>query len=147
MTLQFQTYGIVGGSPLPEMAADLNYISNLIAPNVFTTPYLQTGSLDGTSGFVTAISLTGRFSFSALQILNNLSEVFDIRLTIDGDLKWDSSHNFLDETNILGAIGVAINNATMSYTEPYLVKETLLLEVQSATDTAFNFNFVARPIL
>ena len=58
---------------LPKLAPDLDYITSLVNPDNFTTPTARTASLDGTSGFVVAISESGKYAFSALQIVNNLA--------------------------------------------------------------------------
>jgi len=136
-----------GGGGFPQLAPDLNYIANIENSGSFATPYLQTAPVNAAAGLVTAISLSGKYIFSALQIFNAVNESYTIKLTIDGDVKWNSSKVLANQVNLLGAINSVINTQAVASLEPYEVKSTLLLEVQSTTDTTVVFNYVARSIL
>lgn len=135
-----------GGGTL-KFAPDLTYVSNLSNSAEFLSSYLQTGDINGSAGLVTAISLLGKFSFSALQIINNAVESYTLKLTVDGVVIWNSSKTLGLRQNLIGAIAGAANSNAIAYTETYICETSLLLEVQSTTDTAVKFNYIARPIL
>lgn len=130
-----------------SLAPDLNYISDgaTIGPADGISFARTTGLVDGTSGLVTAITLTGKFLFSALRIRDNISESYTIKLTVDGEVKWNSAVNLGVSANILGGISGALQ--TGMSTEPFTVKSSLLLETSSTTDNNYRFDYIARPIL
>jgi hypothetical protein len=138
-----------GGGGFPQLAPDLNYISDIAnSSGSFQSPYRQTGAVDGTGGLVTAISLSGKFIFSALQLLGATGTgTYTIKLTIDGQIKWNSSKVFANNINLLGAIAQTPNSFGVANGDPYEVKASLLLEVQTSADTSVVFNYIARPIL
>ena len=143
MTIKLSSFG--GGGL--KLAPDLNYIANLTDTNTDISPFLQTGNIDGTSGFATAISLAGKFSFSALQIENNITESYTLKLTVDGNEIWNSSNTLGANANIIGAIADSNSSTSIAYAEPFICNTSLLLEVTSTTDASFRFNYIARPIL
>lgn len=143
-----RTFGIAGEiviSSGTSLAPDTNYIANLTVPGDEISTYLITGNLDGTSGLVTAISLSGKFALYSLQIDNNLSEAYTLKLTVDGIVIWNSSKTLPIRSSILGSISVSIDK--LGYESPITCKSSILLEVSSASDASFRFNYLARPLI
>lgn len=143
MTIRLST--IAGGGAI-KLAPDLNYISEVISfGGSSATPYRQTGDINGTAGLATALSLTGKFALSGLSITLNINEVYRIKLTIDGEVKWDSSNTLDINANILG--NIAPSSTVNAAYFPIQCQSSILLETESTTDTAYRFNYDARPIV
>lgn len=124
---------------LPELAA-----SNFTNRSSSSATYDRVTSIDGSSGLVTALSLTGRFSVSYLSFVNVTNEAVTVKLTIDGSTVFNGSQTV--SANVFAVIGGDASGA-LPTDSSYLVRTSLLLEISTATDTDVILNYTARPIL
>ena len=132
-----QSIPYAAGGGLPELAVDLTYPSSLLANN----PYSQVFPIDASSGLTTALSLSGKYAVSHLDFRNMTSESNNYKLTVDGEVKIDDTFVSGTSQSIVG------NNSTTLYDGVVIeCKKTLLLQIQTATDTSILLNFVARAI-
>ena len=125
---------------VPQLAPDLTYPS---AKDNVSNSKVITG-IDGSSGLVTALSLSGRWAISTLVIANQLNEDITIKLTVDNVIIWNAIlDNSAGNNYLLG------NTATAGlYTDTSIqCNDSFLLEVQTTTDTDISLIYVARPIL
>lgn len=133
--------GRVGG--LPRLAPDLNIIADRATAASGASLFRQTGDIDGTSGLTVGLSLTGKFELSSLMIKDNVAENYTLKLTVDGVVIWNASNTLPSNTNLIGIVGrIGVGSA-----DPFVCDQSVLLEVESTTDTAFKFGYVVRPIL
>jgi len=128
----------VGGGSFFKLAVDLDYPSSLLTTN----SYSQVFPIDASGGLTTALSLTGKFAVSHLDFRNMIAESNTYKLTIDGVVVMNDTFSSSTSQSIVGS------NNTTSYDPIVIVCESsLLLEIQTATDTSILLNYVARPIL
>jgi hypothetical protein len=139
MTINTSNFGDGG---LPRLAPDLTFPSaknsDLIAKEV-------TG-INGSAGMVTALSLTGKFVISRLNFSSVLAETVTIKLTIDSVVIWDAS--FTASTTgiaLIGGVATSVSNPPLDF--PIQCNLSLLLEIQTTTDTNVTLSYIARPIL
>lgn len=132
---------VVGGaSGLPQLAPDLTYPSTLSGSSGFVT----VAGIDGSSGLTTALSLSGKFAIDLLYFAGLALESMTFKLTVDGVVIWNSS--FSVSGTSLSLFG-AFNSAANSTTSSMQCKNSLLLEIQTTSDTSVTLRYVARPIL
>lgn len=131
-----------GGTVLPELAPDLNFVSSRI-----TSAFLfkEITGINAVGALTTALSLTGKFSISYLAFSGVVAnDVSRVKLTVDGEIKWDSTLT----TNIVGTVSLVGGVAgTVTTPENYMCNDSLLLEVQTITDTDISVRYLVRPIL
>jgi hypothetical protein len=128
-----------GGSALPKLAPDLTWPddSGTAGSIVSLNGVNVQGSLQ------TALLAEGTFSFDYLRISANTIELTTVKLTIDGEVIWNSvdftpgSQIFLYNADGTGALAGEGGK---------LVEETFLLEMETLTDTSININYILRPI-
>ena len=138
MSREFGICGSGGGSSQIQLAPDLTYPSSLLANN----PYSQIFPIDASSGLTTALSLSGKFAVSHLDFRNMTSESNNYKLTIDGDVVMDDTFVSGTSQSIVG------NNADTLYDNIVILCETsLVLQIETASDTSILLNYVAREIL
>ena len=130
------------GGGLPQLAPDLNFISN----NVASTVVYQNLLINPAGALTTALSLTGKFAIAALAFSSVLAENVTIVLTIDDVV--------IINDNFTSGISVSLLNATNGTPSgdsndvgAILCNSSLLLQIQTATDTSVVLNYIARPIL
>ena len=121
------------------LAPDLSWPSRATSAGIeVITGLNMQGSLQ------TALSLTGKHALSFLYLTNLTAETCTIKLTIDGVVIWNSTFTTGTTLPLLGNINgyTAGNNDLIVQ-----VNNSLLLEIQTASDTSIDLAFIARPIL
>lgn len=132
---------LVGGGGLPQLAPDLNYPANKIAVD---QTIIQIAGIDGSSGLVTALSLTGKYYINFLRYSGITNESMTHKLTVDGVVIWnDSAVSGGSSLTLLGSTAIT----TQAPSETIQCNTSFLLEVSTATDTSINLSYLARPIL
>lgn len=128
-----------GGTVLPELAPDLNFVSSLVTT---TAPYKQI-TVNAVGSLTPALSLTGKFAlpFIGLSNLTN-NDLSRVKLTIDGEVKIDDTLT----ANVNAALIIGSQSSSIQ-SETYMCNESLLLEVQTITDTDISVRYLVRPIL
>ena len=122
------------------LAQDLNYISNKLNA---TSNYTRITGIDPSSGYTTALSLSGKFlvSFIRLSTLSSTG-LIEIKLTVDGELKWDSSISSTSSSlSILG------DTSSGNPSEEIRCKSSFILEVMKTDENDISLDYLARPIL
>ena len=129
--------GLGGSGGLPKLAPDLTWPTDVVANQGY-----KSLSLTLTAGaYNTALSLTGKFSVGVINFTSLISEQVDIRLTVDGVVIWNGGQVIPSiEFTLLGDRSVA-------FTQNISCNSSLLLEIQTATDTVCTLIHDARPIL
>lgn len=131
---------IAGSSSIPELAPDLNFVSSLTN----TRPFKTITGINAIGALTTALSLTGKFAISYLNLAGLTSnDISRIKLTIDGEVKWDSTLTVNSSTMTL------ISSLTGGYvlSENYMCNNSLLLQIQTIADNNISLEYLARPIL
>jgi hypothetical protein len=126
---------------LPQLAPDLTYPGDRNNLNFQTVETIS--GINGSAGLVTALLLTEKSAFSYLAFTGTSAESMTVKLTIDGVVIWNST--FLATSSSQMLLGYARQG--QGAPEMYSCKETLLLEVQTASDTSISLDYLARPIL
>ena len=130
--------GLGGSGGLPKLAPDLTWptdISSSLACKLLILTLTP-------ATYNTALSLTGKFSVGLLSFQGLLNEQVDIRLTIDGVIIWNGG-----QVINTGSFRLLGNETGASYRERISCDSSLLLEIQTATDTSCTLFHDARPIL
>lgn len=142
MTIKTSLLG--GSSGIPTLAPDLTWPNSKLISN---TGYKQIAGIDATAGLTTALSLTGKFLISGLLFDDMISEAYTVKMTVDGVVIWNDSIASVTSTALV-LYGAASNSFTNSTNEPgFICNTSLLLEIQSTTDTSVTLQYIARPIL
>lgn len=132
-----QVIGSSSGS-IPRLAPDLTYPSSTSSPGVV---YKQITGIDASSGLTTALSLSGgKFYVGYLSFQDLTAENITIKLTVDGEVKWNDTYTSSTLETIFG-------NISTNVSELQGCEDSFLLEVQTATDTDITLVYHARPIL
>lgn len=136
---------VVGGGSGFKLSPDLNYISNNISSS---QPVREVTAINGSAGFVTALSLTGKFAVPYLRFGNTVAESMSVRLTIDGTIIINDT--FTSTTSGISILGG--DSGTFGSIDFYegitpVCAQSLLLEIQTTTDTSVDLNYIARPIV
>ncbi len=133
---------ISGSGGLPRLAPDLTYPASKIGSGNFK----KITGIDASSGLTTALSLTGNFAVSYLAFHRQTAESNRYKLTVDGVVIWDDTKVastgvdvFLGNVNVSGTL----------YSSDTVIecKNSLLLEVHTATDTDIELYYLARAIV
>lgn len=127
-----------GTSVLPRLAPDLSFPSGSLSGAAFYRVIL-----DPSGGLTTALSLTGKFSVSFLEFANLTAEAITIQLTIDGTVIWNDTFTTSSKVILLGAR----EGSGGGTPQEIQCNSSLLLEIQTATDTSVVLSYLARPIL
>lgn len=136
MTILLSSLG--GGGGLPQLAPDLSFPANINANDGAIT----VTNIDGSSGLTTALSLSGKWSIGLLRFQSLTSESITIKLTVDGVVIWNTA--LTPPSSNLVLLG---NTSTSSTREFFQCESSLLLEIQTTTDSNCQLAYVARPIL
>jgi len=132
-----------GGGGLPQLAPDLTYPLDKASP---TNVHTNITGIDATGGLTTALSLTGKFVISRLHITGTTTENITIKLTIDGIVIWNTTVAiFTSGISLLGGAGSSAASPNIDF--PVQIDSSLLLEVQTITDTDITLGYLARPII
>lgn len=127
-------------SGMQKLAPDLTRLSQQAGAN---DPYITITGINASAGLTTALSLSGRFSLSWLEFTNMTAENNTYKLTIDDVVIFNDTFSSPTSLMLIGA--TSASNQIVD--GPYLVEKSLLLEVQTATDTSIDLNYLARPIV
>lgn len=123
---------------LPKLAPDLNYVADKA---IGTATYTIVTGIDGSSGFVPALSLIGSFSIEMLEFTSVTTLDTTVRLTVDGVEIWNS----------LAGAGTSLNlisdTVTVQASGTYMCEESFLLEVATVLDNNITLNYRVVPIL
>lgn len=131
---------IGGGGAGFKLAPDLNYLSS--GGNIKTI-----NGIDGSLGFTTALSLSGKFAVPHLKFEGTSSEQVSVRLTIDGAIIIDDTFN--TDANGISIFGGALGSGVTADLNALIpvVETHLLLEISTTTDSDVRLVYNARPII
>lgn len=125
---------------LINLAPDLTRLGTQAAGQAFVSVL----GIDTTGSPTNILTLAGHFSVSLLRLSNLTAENITVTLTVDGEIKFNETFT----ANTTGVIVYGNAAASNSYAaESFEVKASLTLDVEMATDTAINFDYLARPII
>ena len=127
----------INGGGLPKLAPDLTWPTDISADLGYKSLALTLTP----ATYNTALSLTGKFSVGLINFVGLLGEQVDIRLTVDGVVIWNGGRVISSVFYLLGT------TTSASYRQYISCNSSLLLEIQTATDTSCLFYHDARPIL
>jgi len=132
---------VSGSGGLPKLAPDLTYPSDKsVAAN-----YIRITGIDATGSLTTALSLTGKFLITDIELSFLAAETSTVKLTVDGVVIWNDTYTTSTSTTVLlgGAVNIGSNHA-----DAVIQCETsLLLELQTITANSVILDYLARPIL
>ena len=126
----------INGGGLPKLAPDLTWPTDVSPASGYKSLLLTLTP----ATYNTALSLTGKFSVGVINFTSLISEQVDIRLTVDGVVIWNGGQ-------VIPGTVFALLGAAASSRQYISCNSSLLLEIQTATDTTCNLNHDARPIL
>ncbi len=131
---------------LPQLAPDSNFIQDALFSDS-TAPRRTTATIDPSSGLTPILSLVGKFEVSMLQLLNITgSDTTTVKMTVDGVDIWNSSKVFNNSNpGLLGMVGDITVNGALN--ESFVCNTSLLIEIQTTTDTSVSLAHRTRPIL
>jgi hypothetical protein len=125
------------GGSLPKLSTDLTYPSTIEnGTGIVIVP-----GIDATGSLTQVLSLTGGFAINNLALTNMTAENATIKLTVDGDVKWDNTYTAQTSVYLIGQISSGVGGSSR-----YQCNSSLLLEVQMATDTNIQLQYSAQPI-
>ena len=133
----------LGGGALPSLTPDLTYPGDRVNLNIRT--YKRIAGINASLGLTTALSLSGKFAISLLRFENILEELMTVKLTVDGVVIWNDSFDSIGSISSQYLLGNA--SAGEGVSETIQCNTSFLLEIQTATDTDINLDYMARPIL
>ena len=126
----------LNGGGLPKLAPDLTWPTDVTPASGYKSLLLTLTP----ATYNTALSLTGKFSIGLISFTQLLNEQVDIRLTVDGVVIWDGGQTIGTTTFVLLGTAGAFRQFISCNT-------SLLLEIQTVTDTSCTLFHDARPIL
>ena len=133
----------VGGGGLPQLAPDLLYISE----NVTVNTGFKRVALNAVGALTTALSLTGgKFAISSIGFQGTAAEVMTVKLTVDGVV-------IINDTFTATQYGICVigapNGAPTNTLKDIgtITCNSLLLQLQTTTDTNVLCSYIVRPIL
>tara|TARA_R110000787_G_scaffold174803_1_gene287353 strand:+ start:34 stop:450 length:417 start_codon:yes stop_codon:yes gene_type:complete len=125
-----------------KLAPDLTYPAGKAGGNNLK----DISGIDASSGLTTVLSLTGKFAISYIAFTNQTTELNTYKLTIDGVVVWSNTHTATTATDVF--LGSVTQTGSSWVSDTIITcEQTFLLEVQTATDTSINLQYLARPIL
>ena len=129
-----------GGGGLPQLAPDLTYPSSRLTAS---STWQRIAAINASAGLTTALSLTGKYAVTYLLFRSLSSESVTVKLTIDGVVIWNDTFTTATTMALFGN-----NSSTGAGSEEVLqCNSSLLLEIQTATDTSIDLDYLARPII
>ena len=128
------------GGGVSLLAPDLTFPGDINNSGVRNVP-----TFDPQGSLTTALSLTGRNYVDLLHFSGLTSETITVKMTVDGVVIWDSTFK-APGGGMLMLIGSENGNGSVA-TQPIICNSTLLLEIQTLTDTAVGLTYMSRPIL
>lgn len=132
---------LVGGGDLPQLAPDLSFPAdkaNYLAPYKTVTAAVTAGVLS------TVLSLTGKFAYSVGEFSSLIDEAITYKLTVDGVVIWNDVGGTGGTTQMLMNL---TNTQGRGDTGLFVCNTSLLMEVQTTTDTSVTMAYLARPLL
>ena len=130
-----------GGGELPQLAPDLSFPSDrraYLATEKEVTATVTAGVLS------TVLSLTGKFAYAVGEFTALVDEAITYKLTVDGVVIWNSA-------GLGGSTTQMLMNVTeidgRGVTSLFLCNTSLLMEIQTTTDTSVTMAYIARPIV
>ena len=129
------------GGGLPQLAPDLTYPGDRSNLNLRT--YKEITGINASLGLTTALSLSGKFAISLLRFGGASAELMTVKLTVDGVIVWNDSYTGTSTQQYL----LGNTSAGAGVSETIECNTSFLLELQTATDTSVNLQYMARPIL
>lgn len=133
---------LIGGGSNVMLAPDLTYPADKLASD---NTISQISGIDGSSGLVTALNLTGKHLISFIRYTAITNEIMTHKLTIDGVVIWNGSASSGGNSTTL--LGNDPSNTSQTPPETIQCNSSFLLEVSTTTDNAISLNYLARPIL
>ena len=139
---------LVGGGGVPQLAPDLTYPSSKASSG---NNYESITGIDASSGLTTVLNLTGKHVVSLLWFRNMTTENNRVRLTVDGTVIWDDTYTMAaggatPGELLLGTI-VSTTSPIAAVPEVISCNTSLVLELETATDTNVTLLHMSRPIL
>ena len=132
-----------GGSAGVNLAPDLTFPSSINAE----AGVVSATGIDASSGLTEILSVTGKFIVDYMYLSALTAENLTVKLTVDGVVVWNSTFTSGTELALLGGHnGISLGHGPSS-SASILCNSSLVLEVQTATDTSISFSYLARPIL
>ena len=132
---------LVGGGSkvLPQLAPD---IGGLVSRSSTQLTYAAVTNIDGSSGFATALSLTGKYAISTLWFTNCASESMTVKVTCDGDIIYNDTLNVTGGIiNIFSTSSTVYNNEAV-----YMCESSFLVEISTTTDNNVALVYTVRAI-
>ena len=129
---------LAGGQVVPQLAPDLtSFSSSNSAGQVFV------GAINATAGLTTLLSLTGKFGISMLYLSGlTTNDVEGVKLTIDGVVIWEEA-----SMSVNSATKTLVGNNLANHGFHMRCDSSLLLELDTISDTSINFTYLVRPLL
>ena len=125
----------VGGGSGLTLSPDLSFPSTLNSPA--NGLVLVTG-VNTTAGLTEMLGLSGKYAIEFLQLNGLASESTQIKLTVDGEVIWDST--FALTATTLTLFGVESGT-------PFICNTDFSLEVQMSADTSIDVAYSVRKIV
>lgn len=143
-SMTIKTSSLGGGGGIPALAPDLTWPASKAVSSV---GYKRITGINATAGLTTALSLTGKFLINGLIFDSMTSETYTVKLTVDGVVIWNDSMTSIGSSTLVlyGSASSSFSNSTNEL--GFICNTSLLLEIQSTTDTSVNLEYIARPIL
>jgi len=137
MADKFLSSLVGGGGGLYQLAPELDRLGG--ASNAKFVVINAVGSL------TTVINLTGKWMLTAGMFENVAAEIMTLKVTVDGIVIFNST--FTADNSAIAVIGCQLSfNTSINDTYIYC-RESLLIELQTTSDSSVQFAYVARPIL
>ena len=132
-----------GGGAGVNLTPDLTFPSSIQPTGGFTL----ISNIDATSGLTTVLNLSGKFIVDLMYFDAMTAENVTVKLTVDGTVIWNDTFAAISGQLLLLGSGSLSTNDAVSTSSSIKCDSSLLLEFQTATDTAVSFGYLARPIL
>ena len=135
-------YSTAGGGGLPQLAPDLTFPNDKYT---FDRTDKQL-SVSVTAGVLsTVLSLTGKWSISQIHIHGLVAEEMTYKLTIDGEVIWNAVGKSNIRERLLGTFAAGTTDPLRD--EYIQCNASLLLQINTTSDTSVTLYYKARPIL
>jgi len=142
MTINLNGLGGGGGGGFYKLAPDLDRIAEQATSSA---GFKTITGIDASGALTTVLSLTGKWLLTTAVLSGTLAESMTLKLTVDGVVIIDST--FTANSNGVAVLGLATANITNPMLDAYGYCETsILLEVQTTSDTSIILQYNARPI-
>jgi len=144
MSRQFGICGeiVIRGAGQTSLAPDLTYLSDKSSA---ITTHETFGAIAVTAGVKsTVISLSGKFVIPFMEAINLTAEAMTWKLTVDGEVKWDSVGQSGTSESLIGGFNNSGSNV-QAISESIECQTSFLLEVTTTADTSVGLFILARP--